>query len=168
MHAWNEIYIGGSWYVVDATWGSVTVSISGSSQKYETLTYDYFLMTTNDASAVYKHYAKATVYGKKYGEDKCINPYKFMNYKYDSTNYKLEVTNYNDLVRVLNYAVGNNSGTSVPRNIAPGEVIMIDVYCPNNNMTSLASKLDISLYYNVYYLLDSQSTNSPTLIFIRK
>ena len=168
MHAWNEIYIGGSWYVVDATWGSVTVSISGSSQKYETLTYDYFLMTTNDASAVYKHYAKATVYGKKYGEDKCINPYKFMNYKYDSTNYTLEVTNYNDLVRVLNYAVGNNSGTSVPRNIASGEVIMIDVYCPNNNMTSLASKLDISLYYNVYYLLDSEGTNSPTVIFIRK
>ncbi len=168
MHAWNEVYLGGSWYVVDATWGSVSVNIVGVSKKFETLTYDYFLMTTNDSSAVYKHYAKASVYGKNYGEDKFINPYKFMNYKYNATDYTLEVSTYADLVRVLNYAVGNSSGTSVPHGLSSGEAITIDVYCPNCNMTSLASRTEIALYYNVYYLSDTQNSSTPTVIFIRK
>ena len=148
MHAWNEVYICGSWYLVDATWGSVTITISGYSRKFEVLSNAYFLMSTYEAEVTYKHNAKATVYGKKYAQDSYFKKYSELSYKVGSTEYSLEARSRADFTRLLEYALDGNTITS-------GQAVAI------NASKSLVST-DIQLEYNVYYI--EQATNTAVLL----
>ena len=97
-HAWNEIYIGGSWYISDATWGSSSVQIN--SQYYELLDFEYFLMTSKQAKDVYNHVAKVSVYGTLYAYDSYVNPYSLMKFTQSGNEYDLILDGTNNYVRV--------------------------------------------------------------------
>ncbi len=126
-HAWNEVYIGGSWYISDATWGSASVSIN--STKYEVLDFEYFLMTYRQAQIDYNHIAKVSVYGKLYAYDNYVNPYSLMKFTYNGNIYDLvldgnETENTVKANRAYNYIV-QKMGTSGP--------CVLNFYCNNRS-----------------------------------
>lgn len=126
-HAWNEIYIGGSWYVSDATWGSSPVAINGT--KYEVLNYEYFLMTYQQAENVHNHIAKVGVYGKLYAYDIYVNPYSLMKFTYDDNEYNLVLdgNSYaNEMkARRAYYYIVQKMGTS--------NIFVLNFYCNNRS-----------------------------------
>ena len=72
-HAWNKININGKWYVIDATSGGIIVN-----NKYEILSYQYFLISENTMSLKYK--------SNKFVELVCTEDYDYYKDFYYSNN----------------------------------------------------------------------------------
>ena len=65
-HAWNKININGNWYIIDATSGGIIVN-----EKFEILSYQYFLISENTMSLKYK--------SNNFVELVCNNDYDYYN-----------------------------------------------------------------------------------------
>ena len=86
-HAWNKVYVNGSWYIADAT-GDGTI-ING---EFEVLNYHFFL---TDTLTYQEHYT-----GENYNEIKCekkINIFETMNYNYNNSTYDFYITSQEEL-----------------------------------------------------------------------
>ena len=141
QHAWNKVYIGGKWYVSDATWGSTAVD------NYEVLTYQYLFMTEETAVKTYKHIAKPTPYGVTYADDMNINIYKVLKYTSSATKYDFTISNQEDFDRLYNYAI---SKLGTPDS---GQIVVIEAQSTNSTtIYNYANALKYTSYYHVYTL----------------
>ncbi len=92
-HAWNKIYLDGSWYIVDATSGGVIVN--GTHEVYSLV---YFLMTDEEMEKRYT--------GVDYTDLKCEREYNpYMDYKitYLGNEYDLYIESQTELNAVMQY-----------------------------------------------------------------
>ena len=95
-HAWNKVYVNGSWYILDATSGGTI--IGSGDDAYEVLTYNYFLISTETYKDKYT--------GENFEYIICIKDYNI----YDEMYYTLHgvqksfyVDNFEELVNVMSY-----------------------------------------------------------------
>ena len=132
-HAWNEVYVGGNWYISDATWGSSEVS------ETEILMYEYLFMTEKQATNTYNHIAKYTPYEVTYAQDNYINPYRIMKFDYSGT-YDMVVSSNADFKRIYDYIVSKSGGIG---NIPSGSVIVIQA----------DTSLDLASVANLYSII---------------
>ncbi len=92
-HAWNKIYLDGSWYIVDATSGGIIVN--GTHEVYSLV---YFLITDEEMEKRYT--------GVDYTDIKCekeYNPYKDYKITYLGNDYDLYVESQTELNAVMKY-----------------------------------------------------------------
>ncbi len=52
-HAWNKVFVGGAWYVVDATWGDAGKNING--RNFELAVHDYLLVSDADIANTHEY-----------------------------------------------------------------------------------------------------------------
>ena len=142
QHAWNKVFIGGKWYVSDATWGSTAVLHNSS--KWEILTYNYLFMTERQATVVYKHIAKATPYGETYANDDSIDKFKVLKFTVSSTTYNFVIENAEDFDRIFDYTVKTNT-------INGGDVIVIEA--KSTSSTSVYNYASAAKYLAKYEVL---------------
>ena len=66
-HAWNKVYLGGAWYLVDCTWGDshVTFALDGASREYELGLHSHLFVTDAMTSGThfepYRYDGKTTI-----------------------------------------------------------------------------------------------------------
>lgn len=92
-HAWNKIYLDGSWYIVDATSGGVIVN--GTHEVYSLV---YFLITDAEME---KRYTGVDYTGIKC--EKEYNPYKDYKITYLGSEYDLYIESQTELNAVMKY-----------------------------------------------------------------
>lgn len=93
MHAWNKVYVDGSWYIVDATSGGTIIN-----SEFEVLSYKYFLVDEESYSKKYT--------GTGYSEIKCekrYDVYSILTYQDIEGVKDLKINSYKELVDVVNY-----------------------------------------------------------------
>ena len=92
-HAWNKIYVGGNWYIVDATSGGIIVN-----KQYEVYSLNYFLMTDEEMAVRYTAVDHTDLIC-----DSVYEPYKDTKLSYLGNEYDLYVESQAELNVVLKY-----------------------------------------------------------------
>ncbi|MDE6605412.1 MAG: hypothetical protein K2K85_05235 [Clostridia bacterium] len=127
QHAWNKVYIDGSWYVLDSTWANEKYTY-GSSQTREVLKHNTLFMT-EEQSGNQKDGAHYEIYLGDYSGYFAGSPYDvFANtfFKYGGNIYDMVIDNESELEILLKY-VANTKG----RTMVQGSYITVDVRCDN-------------------------------------
>ena len=120
-HTWNELCIGGYWYISDPTWASG----AAEGDYCEVLSFANFLLTYKEAKETYKHIDKPSVYGVSYADDVYFRPGRIMTFVYNTNTYSLDPSYYTasqTVTAAVNY-IRNRVGT-----IQTGEIIEVPIY----------------------------------------
>ncbi|MBE5763247.1 MAG: hypothetical protein E7338_03410 [Clostridiales bacterium] len=124
-HTWNELEIGGYWYISDPTWASVTVG------NEEVLSFENFLTTYKVARYTNNHIDKNSVYGVNYADDVDLVPSYLMKFVYNDATYCLNNPNSATISKAIDYII---SKYGTPQS---GEVIAIPVYTTTTTPPSM-------------------------------
>ncbi|MDE6372454.1 MAG: hypothetical protein K2L61_02810, partial [Clostridia bacterium] len=151
QHAWNKVYIDGSWYVLDSTWANEKYQFDGSAQIREVLKHNTLFMT-DEQSGNQKDGQHYEMYLGDYSGYFAGSPFDvFANtfYSYDGNIYDMVIDNERELEILLRYVVSTQG-----RNMAQGSYITIDVRCDNALLKEYiaalkGSGLDIFANYNI-------------------
>lgn len=150
-HAWNKVFVNGSWFGVDATHGN-----AGNGSNQEILSFSEFLFT--DAYKLLKGYSTADHASIK--ATTVINAYDYINFKYGETTFDLYINSTAELNVLLNYIKANLSSATTAQ--ITFEVVLSSGLSLNNVYSAAQLKgLNLS---NSYSYSDT-STGSMAYLF---
>ncbi len=141
QHAWNKVYIGGSWYVLDSTWANEKYQFEGSTQVREVLKHNTLFMT-DDQSGNQRDGQHYEIYLGDYSGYFSGSPYDvFANtfFYYDGNIYDMVIDNEKELKVLLKY-VASAQG----KNMGRDSYLTIDVRCDNTLLKQYIATLKSS------------------------
>ena len=145
-HAWNKIYLDGSWYIVDATSGGVIVN---GSEIYSLV---YFLITDSEMQKRYM--------GIDFTELKCdkeYDPFKDTKITYRGAQYDLYVESMTELNAVMSYCADFPRGSTL-------QIVIAESFnvgeSPMDEINNAASRAGVSF---TKYLTDGENGEIITL-----
>ena len=170
QHAWNKVYIDGSWYVLDSTWANERYPNENSVSTREVHKHNTLFMS-DDGSGNYKDGAHYQTYSGDYSGYFAGSAYDvFANtfFWYDGNVYDMVIDSERELEILLNYLIYSKG-----RDMARGAYVAIDVRCDNALLREYIAKLksdksDIFADYGVDTKYYATYGGMTSLIFSKK
>lgn len=162
QHAWNKVYAGGVWYVVDTTWA---VKRYPAQSDTEILQHQYLFMSeaTSGNEKGGKHYEQYTgaYTGCFAGED--YNLYANTFFEYEDVLYDYVINDADELQALADYYKDMYGYRMVS-----GTYIFVDVACSYNNLLNYIKYLDKDSISAYTYSVEVFNTKYATLKITRK
>ena len=170
QHAWNKVYIEGSWYVLDSTWANERYKFDSNSQTREVLKHNTLFMT-EEQSGNQKDGAHYEIYLGDYSGYFAGSPYDvFANtfFKYDGNIYDMVIDGEKELEILLRH-VANSRGNNMGR----GSYLTIDVRCDNLLLRQYiaalkSSRLDVFESYSIDIKYSPAYGSMTSIVFWKK
>jgi len=106
-HAWNKVLVDANgdnikeWYVVDTTWGDLSIGTGYSPKEY--LTYDYFLVTDKDIERTHISYQT------QYNATTAFNAYDYISVYHNDVNNTMYITSVEQINNIISYSKAHGS-----------------------------------------------------------
>lgn len=160
QHAWNKVYAGGSWYVVDSTWA--VKRYPNTNSIYEVVRHQYLFIseTTSGNLDGGKHYEQYTgLYTGYYaGED--YNLYANTFFDYDGKLNDYVIDSVQELQTLVDYYKKEFADV-----MTSGRYILVDVGCSITNLTRYVDRLPSDTYT---YTVETYDGINATLKMTKK
>lgn len=163
QHAWNKVYVGGEWYVMDSTWAAKEVTYAGKT--VEVLKHNLMFMSEEKSGnysggAHYEQYSGD--YTGKYAGDN-YNYFANTFFTYDSNLYDYIIDDAEELNIIIEY-YKQEYGIKM----TSGQFIYIDLGITSNNLSKFLNQLDNSIIKSYKFEVTSWSGADFATLIITK